>query len=69
MLGKAVVGLVNLLDLQLVVLGGKALVEAAYVYKQEVEEALRKILYPERRRLRVEPSGARDDARPWRPPL
>jgi predicted NBD/HSP70 family sugar kinase len=62
MLGRAVVGLVNLLDLQMVVLGGKALGEAAYIYRREVEEALRKILYPERREVRVELSSAGEDA-------
>jgi predicted NBD/HSP70 family sugar kinase len=62
MLGRAVVGMVNLLDLQMVVLGGKALGEAAYIYRREVEEALRKILYPERREVRVELSGAGEDA-------
>ena len=62
MLGRAVVGMVNLLDLQMVVLGGKALGEAAYIYRREVEEALRKILYPERREVRVELSSAGEDA-------
>jgi predicted NBD/HSP70 family sugar kinase len=62
MLGKAVVGMVNLLDLQMVVLGGKALGEAAHIYRGEVEEALQKILYPERREVRVELSSAGEDA-------
>jgi predicted NBD/HSP70 family sugar kinase len=62
MLGRAVVGMVNLLDLQMVVLGGKALGEAAYIYRREVQEALRKILYPERREVRVELSSAGEDA-------
>jgi predicted NBD/HSP70 family sugar kinase len=62
MLGRAVVGMVNLLDLQMVVLGGKALGEAAYIYRREVEEALRKILYPKRREVRVELSSAGEDA-------
>jgi predicted NBD/HSP70 family sugar kinase len=62
MLGRAIVGMVNLLDLQMVVLGGKALGEAAYIYRREVEEALRKILYPERREVRVELSGAGEDS-------
>ncbi|MBA2533618.1 MAG: ROK family transcriptional regulator [Rubrobacter sp.] len=62
MLGRAVVSMVNLLDLQLVVLGGKALGEAAHIYRREVEVALRKVLYPERREVRVELSGAGEDA-------
>jgi predicted NBD/HSP70 family sugar kinase len=62
MLGRAIVGMVNLLDLQMVVLGGKALGEAAYIYRREVEEALRKILYPERREVRVELSCAGEDS-------
>jgi predicted NBD/HSP70 family sugar kinase len=63
MLGRATVGMVNLLDLQMVVLGGKALGEAAHSYRREVEKALRgKILYPERREVRVELSGAGEDA-------
>lgn len=63
MLGRAIVGMVNLLDLQMVVLGGRALGEAAHIYRQEVEEALRgKILYPERREVQVELSGAGEDA-------
>jgi predicted NBD/HSP70 family sugar kinase len=62
MLGKAVVGMVNLLDLQMVVLGGKALKEGAHIYRREVEDALQKILYPERREVRVELSSAGEDA-------
>jgi predicted NBD/HSP70 family sugar kinase len=62
MLGRAVVGMVNLLDLQMVVLGGKALGEAAYIYRREVEEALRSVLYPERREVRVELSSVGEDA-------
>jgi hypothetical protein len=61
MLGKAVVGLVNLLDLQMVLLEGKALGEAAYVYMREVEQALRKNLYPELAELRVELSEDGED--------
>ncbi|WP_047866364.1 ROK family transcriptional regulator [Rubrobacter aplysinae] len=41
MLGQGVVDLVNTLDLELVVLGGKGLGEAAGIYVQEIEEILR----------------------------
>jgi predicted NBD/HSP70 family sugar kinase len=59
MLGRAVVGLVNLLDLQMVVLGGKTFGEAGGIYLREVERSLREtILYPDRRRVQVELSGA-----------
>lgn len=63
MLGKAVVGLVNLLDLQMVVLGGKTFGEAGGIYLEEVERSLREtILYPDRRRVRAELSGAGEHA-------
>lgn len=59
MLGGAVVGLVNLLDLQMVVLGGKTLGYVGDFYVEEVERALgEKILYGDRRRVGVELSGA-----------
>jgi predicted NBD/HSP70 family sugar kinase len=59
MLSKAVVGLVNLLDLQMVVLGGKTLGHAGRIYIKEVDESLReRILYRDRRQVRVELSGA-----------
>ena len=69
MLGKAVVGLVNLLDLQMVLLEGKALGEAAYVYMREVEQALWKNLYPEWRGSGSNSQTPARTARPWRPPL
>jgi predicted NBD/HSP70 family sugar kinase/predicted transcriptional regulator len=63
MVGRAIVGMVNLLDLQMVVLGGKALGEAAHIYKQQVEEAIHgKILYPDQREVQVELSSAGEDA-------
>jgi len=50
---------VNLLDLQVVVLGGKTLGYVGDIYAREVERALReKILYGDRRRVGVELSGA-----------
>src|SRR5215203_935143 len=69
MLGKAVVGLVNLLDLQMVLLEGKALGEGAYVYMREVEQALWKNLYPEWRGSGSNSQTPARTARPWRPPL
>jgi predicted NBD/HSP70 family sugar kinase len=63
MLGSALVGLTNVLDLELVVLGGKALREAACIYKREVEKALKeRVLYRDRRKVRVELSTAGEDA-------
>lgn len=63
MLSRALVGLVNLLDIELVVLGGKAFRDVGHLYEKEVYEDLKKkILYPERRKVRVELSGAEDPA-------
>jgi predicted NBD/HSP70 family sugar kinase len=63
MLGRALVGLVNALDLQLVVLGGKSLNAARYIYRREVEKALGEtMLYRDRREVSVEMSQSGEDA-------
>lgn len=63
MLGNALVALANMLDLELVVLGGRTFGPAEAIFLPEAERALgERILYPERRTIRVEPSTAGEDA-------
>ncbi len=61
-LGNALVGLVNILDLELVVIGGKGFGGIGYIYEHEIREAIeRRSLYPDRREVRVELSTAEED--------
>ena len=63
MLGRALVGLVNALDLQMVVLGGKSLNASGNIYRREVEKALGEtMLYRDRREVSVEMSQSGEDA-------
>lgn len=62
-LGNALVGLVNILDLELVVIGGKGFGGIGYIYEHEIREAIEKrSLYPDRRDVRIELSTATEDA-------
>jgi glucokinase-like ROK family protein len=63
LLGCGVVGLVNMLDIELVVLGGKAFRNVGDIYRKVVEEVVRaRVIGPERRTVRIELSTAGEDA-------
>ncbi|MGH2751629.1 MAG: ROK family protein [Actinomycetota bacterium] len=63
LLGCGVVGLVNLLDIELVVLGGNGFRHVGEMYRKAVEEVVReRVIGPERRTVRIELSTAGDDA-------
>jgi glucokinase-like ROK family protein len=62
-LGRAVVSMVNLLDVELVVLGGKALREIGLIYQQEVQQVLNNTMVArKRRRVHVALSQVGEDA-------
>lgn len=63
MLGNALLGLTNALDLEMVVLGGKGFGELGDVYMREVRRAFdERLLYRDRRRIALEASEAGEDA-------
>lgn len=63
LLGYGVVNLVNLLDVELVVLGGKGFRDLGQIYKQEIERVLHKRLIARQfRQIKVRLSEAGDDA-------
>lgn len=58
MMGKAVIVLGNLLDVEMVVLGGRAFEGVGRIYEEEIDGALEgRLLYKERRRVRAKISG------------
>jgi predicted NBD/HSP70 family sugar kinase len=62
MLGNALVGLVNTLDLDLVVLGGKNFEQAGRLYAEEIERAIhQRVLYGHRRKVEVRSSRFGED--------
>lgn len=61
--GRAVVGMVNLLDIELVVLGGKALRDIGSIYQQEIQQVLNDTMVArKRRKVQVELSRVGEDA-------
>jgi glucokinase-like ROK family protein len=63
LLGCGVVGLVNMLDVELVVLGGRGFRRVGEIYRDVIEEVVReRVIGPEKRAARIELSTAGEDA-------